>query len=395
MALCRQNLAEADISPHLGENHLRMARRERFEQYRLIRGHFSIPSQVRVAPDRYTMTLIRHPIRRIASLYSYWRIVADNSAQVARARELSFAEFVRYYAESPTVVRNTYTHHFAALGINQLGPLADEDTLRATARHNLAAFDFIGVCDEFEASARLLSAELDWRIPAEVPRENSSGSEHVFAQIDPETMDFLVERNQLDLELYEYGRALFHQRCNQASQASRRPPGFAPPRSDQKEPIRFVPFPARPVTKRAATIQRASAVWEGGPASRTLKIAIKFRTTERMDDLVIGVAVYNADGEFVYGNNTNIERQAVENAPDRDCDAAFILDCGLPPGSYAVTLALSQLRRLGFHFHWVDGAAAFEVPLGNESSGEHTTSLRRFETTVAPAFAQGQSVTSA
>src|SRR5271169_1688135 len=204
VALCRQNLAEADISPHLIEVQLRMVRRERFEHYRLIRGHFGIPTQLRVAPDRYTMTLLRHPIRTIASTYQYWRSVQDQSALVAKARELSFPEFVRYYGDSPSLVHNPYTHHFAALGINTLGTFADDDTLCATARRNLAAFDFIGLSEEFEASARLLTQELGWRISAEMPRENSSGSERVFEQIDPETMDFLVERNRLDLELYEY-----------------------------------------------------------------------------------------------------------------------------------------------------------------------------------------------
>jgi len=384
LALCRQNLAEADISPHLVENQLRLARREQFGHYRLIRGHFSIPTQVRVAADRYTMTLLRHPIRTIASLYQFWRIVPDLGASVAKARELSFPEFVRFYRDSPAVARNPYTHHFAALGINMLGPLADDDTLRATARHNLAAFDFIGLCEEFEASARLLSRELDWRMPAEMPRENSSNSESVFEQIDPETMDYLVERNRLDLELYEYGRALFHQRCNRVSQALQRPEGPALPRTDQNEPIGFVRFPARPVTERGATIHRVSAVWARGEATSTLEIAIRFRTKETIDDFVANVDIYHADGEFVHRCNTNVERLAVQNAPDRDCNATFILDCRLPQGSYTVTAAVTELRRLGFNYHWIDGAASFEVPPGDPSSGELTVCLRHFESTVDP-----------
>jgi hypothetical protein len=387
IALCRQNLAEADISPHLSDIQLRRARRKRFERYRLIRGHFSIPSQIRVAPDRYAMTLIRHPIRTIASLYQYWRTAPDQSAAISKARELSFPEFVRYYADSPMVVDNPYTHHFAALGINMLGTLADADTLRSTARQNLAAFDFIGLCEEFEASARLLSTELDWRIPVDVPRENSSGSERVFEQIDPETMDFLVERNLLDLELYEYGRALFHQRCKRASQASQWPEASARPRPDQNQPIRFVPFPARPVTERAATIHRVSAVWAGGATARTLQIAIRFRTKERIDGLVAGVAIHNAGGDLVYGNNTNFERLAVQTGTNRDCYAVFFLECRLPPGSYAVTVGLTDLRQLGFHYHWIDSAATFEVPPGDQSGRHQTVCLRRFESTVDSAFA--------
>jgi hypothetical protein len=204
-----------------------------------------------------------------------------------------------------------------------------------------------------------------------------------------------VERNRLDLELYEYGRALFHQRCDRANQASQSPEGVTPPRSGQTEPTRFVPFPARPAPERAATIHRVTAVWEGGAASRTLEIVIKFRTKERIDDLVAGVSIYDADGESVYGNRPIIDRQTLQNAPDRDCYAAFILDCSLPPGTYAVTVGLAHPRRLGFHYHWIDGAATFEVPAGAPSSGEHTVCLRRFESGMDPAVAPDHVVTKA
>jgi len=386
LALCRHNLAESEISPPLVENQLREARVERFQRYRLIRGHFGIASQMRVAPDRYSMTLLRDPIRRTASLYSYWRTLSDQNAAVAKARESSFAEFVRYYAESPVVVCNPYTHHFAALRINILGTLADDDTLLAFARQNLAAFDFVGICEEFEASAQLLCRELDWRMPAEVPRENVSGSERTFEQIDRETMDLLVERNRLDLELYEYGRALFHQRCDEAGRAAQRPGRSALGRCAQTEPGRFVLFPLKPVTERIAAVHQVSAGWQGGAALQTLEIAIKFRTRERIDDLAIGVTIHSADGEWVYSTNTAVERRGVENAPDRDCYALFTLDCGLAPGSYVLTVGLTQLRRLGIHCDRIEGAATFEVPSDHQSTADRTVSLRRFESGVGPAF---------
>jgi len=37
------------------------------------------------------------------------------------------------------------------------------------------------------------------------------------------------------------------------------------------------------------------------------------------------------------------------------------VQCDLPCGIYFVTAALSEPRRLGFHDHWIDRAAAFEV----------------------------------
>ena len=129
LALCGQNLPESEISPHLVEHQLQRAPRERYEHYRLIRGHFSILSQMRAAPERYAMTLLRAPIRRIASLYNYWRSYPDQSASaVVKAHELSFADFVRYYEESPDIICNPYTHHFAARG---------NDSRRENPTHNV------------------------------------------------------------------------------------------------------------------------------------------------------------------------------------------------------------------------------------------------------------------
>src|SRR5271156_3979213 len=64
LAVCGQNLEPTEISPHLDYTEIRLVP-ARFEHYKLIRGHFSVPAQTGFCRSRYSITLLRDPIRRI------------------------------------------------------------------------------------------------------------------------------------------------------------------------------------------------------------------------------------------------------------------------------------------------------------------------------------------
>jgi hypothetical protein len=168
LSVCKQNLPPLEISPHLTEDQMRTALPARFERYRLIAGHFSIPSQGRLPRGRYTMTMLREPIRRICSLYTYWRNFPEYTEMTGTAKRFSFPDFVRYLVDSPTVVHNCCTYHFAGVtGVS--GYMGDEASLLTAAKHNLAEFHFVGVTEEMERSVRLLCADLGWPTPASFP----------------------------------------------------------------------------------------------------------------------------------------------------------------------------------------------------------------------------------
>jgi hypothetical protein len=157
------------------------------------------------------MTLLRDPIRRIFSTYTFWRTASEKPVD-SQGKELPFADFVRYFMDSPAIIHNPYTHHLAAIGRDCGAYPADESALLAAAKRNLAAFNFVGICEEFARSVSLLCAELGWRAPAAMPHENRTASEDRFGGIDSQTMEILRDRNRLDLELYKYAVELFHGR---------------------------------------------------------------------------------------------------------------------------------------------------------------------------------------
>ena len=380
LTICRSNLAAAEISPHLTEHEIRLTPAAQFEHYTLVAGHFSILTQAGFCRSRYSMTLLRDPIRRIVSAHTYWRLAAEHNPVTAKAKELSFADFVRYFIDSPAIIQNPYTYHFAGIGRDFPRYPADASSLLAAAKDNLSAFDFIGICEEFERSARLLCGELGWRLPTPIPHENRTPSDGKLGGIDPQTMEMLRDCNRLDLELYAYGVKLFHAR----EAGSLGSAGARPGRAKPVEANRLVPFPIPYVPGRRAIIRDVSARWAPGEGSRMLELAVGFRANERIDGLDLGVQVNDMAGKVVWGTSTSHENLELNYEIDCDCRAGFFVQCELPCGIYFVTAALCEPRRLGFHDHWIDRAAAFEVTPPRAAASPYVRGMMRqdFRSTV-------------
>jgi len=121
------------------------------------------------ALDRYSLTLLRHPIRTIMSTYEYGRTYMGQNLSVsaAMAKLLSFLDWVRYFADSPLIIRNSFTHHFAAVSMDHCDPPAE--LMLQNAKHNLAAFNFVGIAEQLLTCASLLCEELGWPSPAVEP----------------------------------------------------------------------------------------------------------------------------------------------------------------------------------------------------------------------------------
>ncbi|HUK18809.1 MAG TPA: Wzt carbohydrate-binding domain-containing protein [Bryobacteraceae bacterium] len=366
LAVCRANLDPADISPHLDEAEIRLLPAASFEHYRLIRGHFSLRLQMGFCRHRYSMTILREPLRRIFSSYAFWRTLPDLTDMTSAAKQLPFSDFVRYFKDSPAVVLNPYTHYFAAISRDYPGYAADAQALLSAAKDNLAAFNFIGICEEFERSAHLLCSELGWRAPAEMPFENRTMSGDRFDRIDHATKQILRDSNQLDLELYEYAVEIFHARAAAS----------APP----LEANRFVPFLLPHHANRSAMIQSVSAEWDPNESSRRLAIGVLFRTCAPLPELSVGVEVSDAAGHIVWGANTAHECLRLDCAAGGSSQATFVVECALPRGMYFVAAALSEPRRLGYHHHWVDRASFFTVdpPRASRSRYQQGLQLREF-----------------
>jgi hypothetical protein len=343
------------------EQSIRLARPERFERYRLIYGHFGILSQMNFSRSRYSFTLVRNPISTILSTYNFWRTRPEEDPVTSQAKWMSFPEFVRRFAESPTIINNTYTHHFAALSREYPGEPQDSELLLATAKHNLAAFDFVGICEQFDDAVRLLCHETGWRVPDSLPHENRSV--HVQSQeaIDPETMEILNKHNELDLQLYEFAKALFADRLEQM-QTQPTPGSSQPERSGEKQSMvrnRFIAFPMPVAARRVAHIVSVSVQ----PAAREdeTTVTVSYKSRESIAELIVGVLFVDGEGNALFGTNTMIEKMKLAPEPDREERIVFKFTHRFHPGTYSISAALARSDRPGFHYDWMDRATVFHI----------------------------------
>lgn len=379
LAMCRQNLAASEISPHLSEDDL--ASSATLEQYRLIAGHFSLLAQARISEGRYSMTLLRDPIQAILSTYSFWRAALEATPLTNKAKELSFSDFVSYFADAPSVIYNRFTHHFAAIERDCPGYAGSQSSLLAAAKRNLAMFDFVGICEQFERSARLLCRNLMWQLPAAIPHENRSRPNGQGLEIDDRTMRVLRDRNELDLELYAYAVSLFEEHESDRSRLLRQNPPPVAARATQRN--HFVSFSEVSESHRKARIDSASATWLSSNPSTRLQLMVEFHASVSCDELIVGAAVKNSHGQFVWGTNTLIEKLSIKIDKGSRGRVTFVLRFVVPKGRYFVTVALNELRRAGFHDHWVDQAASFDVVEGsNRYSSAHGIELLEIQSVI-------------
>ena len=377
LAICRHNLDSGQISPHLTDTELRLGPVAQVEPYTLIAGHFSLAAHAKVSAGRYSVTLLREPIRKIYSTYTFWRQSPEVSSLTSKAKELSFADFVRYFEYHPQVILNPYTYHFAGFGTEILDNGATGPTLLAAAKHNLSAFDFIGICEEYEQSARLLCEELGWQLPEPIPHVNRTGSEEELDGIDRQTLEILHDRNQLDCQLYAYARTLFEAR-------KRAHPRSVEPGSEDAQPPKpksFLPFPAPSKKEREARIESVSAAWLPDGDSQVLEVAVKFRTKVEIAGLILGLAFFDGAGNNVWGTNTLLEGIELRHKPHCDCHATFVVQCA-QAGIYSVTAAVHRPDRFGIHDHWLGRAASFEVAALPGPLPANLFTLRQIRSTV-------------
>ncbi|MBC7357623.1 MAG: ABC transporter ATP-binding protein [Desulfacinum sp.] len=91
-------------------------------------------------------------------------------------------------------------------------------------------------------------------------------------------------------------------------------------------------------------------------------VSVWVHAREVLDDVTVGILLRNRFGMDVFGTNTYHHGVPVRVAPEAPVRVDFELDLNVGPGAYTVTAAV---HRGAAHaegcYHWIDGAAAFEV----------------------------------
>lgn len=163
-------------------------------------------------PSTY-MTMLRDPVDRTLSVYSYLKQIGDIPATT------SLEDFI----EAPPAARvwwvdNAQVRYLAGAGgkIDERPVGACTPEMLELARQRLREnFLLVGITERFNESAALLLSRLGWRAGWYV-RSNVTVNRSRARDIPAETLDRIRQLNELDLALYEAESQFFDEQVRQA-----------------------------------------------------------------------------------------------------------------------------------------------------------------------------------
>jgi Sulfotransferase family len=172
--------------------------------YKLIRGHLLFDPPIFQTRRMAYMTMLRHPIERLFSLYQHVHSIHDNSLY-EEIKSLSFEaalELERFQIEA----RDQMTAY-----ILRRKPVNQKDIEEAYTK--LEQMHFIGITEYFETSMHLLHYTFGWKYHAQETRLNSSLIKVDRSQLSPQTYERLQDLTRFDQMFYDYGVRIFNERC--------------------------------------------------------------------------------------------------------------------------------------------------------------------------------------
>jgi hypothetical protein len=173
---------------------------DRLARLRAVAGH--LPFGLHELLDRPAtyVTLLRDPVERIVSHFAY---SARTPASPLHAQvEAAGHDLARYVSEAPAAAyfNNGQTRLLGATDPRTSAP-ATQDTL-VRAKENLSRyFSVIGTTERFDESLRLMADAFGWSMP---PYRREKVSQNRPERVTKEQVRAIIERNELDAELYTF-----------------------------------------------------------------------------------------------------------------------------------------------------------------------------------------------
>ena len=163
-------------------------------ELRAVVGHFRFGLHQYVTSPWTYVTLLRHPVERIISLYYHLKL----------EDHLSLAEFVE--SDSYIEVDNDQTRRL--YGAEQ-GPFRRTNAILNKAKQNLRRyFSVVGITERFDETLLLVKRTFGWNKELLYFLKNVNRRRPSTVSLSTRTLDAIRARNQLDFELYEFANRL-------------------------------------------------------------------------------------------------------------------------------------------------------------------------------------------
>jgi len=191
--------------------------------------HLALPLPGMNGVRFFLLTMYRHPLERVTSVYNFERQQAQADTLGARfAREHSLREYVlwRMLQDVPPTIRNYHVFCCLPGAVQWNRPFTEDDLERA--KRFVDATPLVGVVERFDESVALFEHTLRPHFPGislaykpqNVRQSRQETTEQrldrLKAEAGQEAFEALEQGNRLDMKLYAYVEALFQKRLEQA-----------------------------------------------------------------------------------------------------------------------------------------------------------------------------------
>lgn len=340
-----------------------------------------------LAPERAFLTFLRQPEDWLLSHYWFSRNQAGASDEQAvfYAKSMSFEEYVS--STEPDVLvftRNFQTRHFVRLKSLQHVTEMGEQQALSFAKEAIDAYEFVGICEEFQDSVDLMCHRFGWPFVQDIPNRNTTPRREKLENLDPSLRKRLRQLNGLDIELYEYAKARFMagKRKVFAQFLARNDPvdnigvtsvpDQVPQDSPQALPLDFGDKSVE-ITKTEVAGAGSSdpAVKSGEDAT----VLICVRAHNDIEDLTVGLEIRDWRRQSIFGTNSRVLGHNLTMRSGQEMEFRYKMRMDLGKGKYSITVALhSGLSHLERCYHWKEEAARFNV---TQSNGTQFTGVVR------------------
>lgn len=212
----------AEVCPEAKDCKTPEALADLLTRFRFIRGHFGFAEMQGLLKKPLYTTILRKPLKRTISFYEFMRrsesLPKREDGQLSyqilkQAASGSLLDFITN--PDPTVQRSISNHQTRKLAAVPEAAEVSDAELIASAKANLDNFLFVGLTERFQDSVFLLSYIFGWYPTTEYQSHRVAKDKLSQEQLPSQVMDAFLQRNQLDLELYDYAEQLFAERFAQ------------------------------------------------------------------------------------------------------------------------------------------------------------------------------------
>ena len=189
--------------------------------------HIQLPLPLCNDVKLFPVVLVRHPIDRVGSVYSFERSQLQNTPSSMNARRMTFNEYVEWCMEpaSTAVIRNFQTLYLMGRSASPNKLIGDDDF--GALVESLADHPLLGIVDQYDESMVLIEKELRKTYPqidlSYVRRNVTTGRKEdldgrihdVYGKLGGGLSELLIENNYWDIKLYNEAKKIINNRISQ------------------------------------------------------------------------------------------------------------------------------------------------------------------------------------